>query len=158
MQVECVVDCFSILEHLKGDELKLPSEQTLIMILSSLKENLRCGTMKRLWWCATTDMAADGLNKGSVARTQLLTVAREGAWYPKLPLKMFQEAVKVPVVTSPEFARSRATAGSKQSFSIFSLLDYEYLTALPKNMPAVIATNIPIQVAEAHEVPNSSLP
>ena len=69
-------------------------------------------------------MAADGLNKGSLARTQLLAVARDGAWFPKLPLNMFQEAKRVPVVSCGEFAKTRAAAGTYPS-----ILDYEFEAA-----------------------------
>ena len=88
--------------------------------------------MRRLWWCATTDMAADGLNKGSIARAQLLAVARDGAWFPKLPLKMFQEAKRVPVVSCGEFAKTRAAAGTYTS-----ILDYEFAAALSEAKIAV---------------------
>jgi hypothetical protein len=130
LRLDVFTDCRSIFDAMLPEELRLPTESGLFALLLIVRELMTCGLIDRMYWIDTRDMLADGLNKGSVARTQLLAVAREGAWYPKLPLKMFQEAVKVPVVTSPEFARSRATAGSTQSFSVFSLLDYEYVTAL----------------------------
>jgi hypothetical protein len=110
LQLEAVVDCLSIQEHVKGDELKVPTEASLLMVLSAIKQSLMSSSLRRLWWCDTTDMLTDGLNKGAVPRTQLLATARAGAWWPVKPMRLFQEVRHTPVTTASQFAQQRATA------------------------------------------------
>ena len=78
--IEAVVDCKSIFDSLAQSDTKIPNEASLIMLLLSLKEALRAGTLARLWWVDTADMLADGLNKGLVSRRALLETAATGIW------------------------------------------------------------------------------
>ncbi len=78
--LEAVIDCESIFDSLIPPETKLPTEATLIMILLQVKQMLVQGSLRALWWVDTRDMAADGLNKGLVARSVLLNVPATGIW------------------------------------------------------------------------------
>ena len=70
----------SVFDALKADELNNPTEVSLIMMLSAIKEALLAHTLSKLHWCDTRDMASDGLNKGAVSRAGLLAIANEGVW------------------------------------------------------------------------------
>ena len=80
ISIEAVVDCKSIFDSLVPSDTRIPNEASLIMLLLSLKEAMRVGTLSRLWWCDTADMLADGLNKGLVSRRALLETSATGIW------------------------------------------------------------------------------
>lgn len=60
LSIEAVIDAKSVFDSLVSQETKIPLESSLIMPLLQLKECLKTHTLKRLWWCDTTDMVADG--------------------------------------------------------------------------------------------------
>jgi hypothetical protein len=104
--VEAVIDCRSILDSLSMDELRQPSESSLIMVMTVLKEAMKSFNLRRLWWVATSDMVSDGLNKGAVPRTALLKLASSGRWDLELPVMVFQENRHVPIVNAEDFIRT----------------------------------------------------
>jgi hypothetical protein len=63
-------------------------------------------SLKRLWWCATSDMVSDGLNKGAVPRTALLRLASSGRWDLELPVMVFQESRHAPIGNAEDFIRT----------------------------------------------------
>ena len=75
------------------------------MVIMGLKEALRSWNLRRLWWCSTRDMVADGLNKGLVPRTALLELASTGIWVLKDQCKLFQEVQHHPIESSTDFAK-----------------------------------------------------
>ena len=78
--LEAVTDCRSLWDALRNPDTQVPSESSLIMVLCQLKELMRIGTLRRLWWCDTRDMCADGLNKGAVSRKALLLTTSTSEW------------------------------------------------------------------------------
>ncbi len=80
LQLEAVVDARSCFDALAIEEPKRPTESSLIMLLLQLKEQLATGSLKKLWWCSTTDMVADGLNKGGVSRSAIMKLCMTGEW------------------------------------------------------------------------------
>jgi Reverse transcriptase (RNA-dependent DNA polymerase) len=80
LDMEAVIDCKSVFDALANPDTQTPSESSLIMILCQLKELLTVGTLRKLWWVDTVDMAADGLNKGAVGRNGLLSLGITGLW------------------------------------------------------------------------------
>ena len=50
------------------------------MLLLQIKEQLSSGSLRKLWWVSTTDMAADGLNKGGVSRSGIMKLCMTGTW------------------------------------------------------------------------------
>ena len=76
----CVVDARSVYDALVQDEIRPPSEVSLVMMLCGIKESMRSGSIRRLFWVDTKDMVADGLNKGAVSRAALLTLGETGHW------------------------------------------------------------------------------
>jgi hypothetical protein len=97
VSIELVVDAKSVWDSLVASELKAPSEVSLVMFLSQLKEQLLCWSLKRLWWVQTEDMVADGLNKGAISRAALLLLSNSGQWKLKFPAKGFSELRYVPI-------------------------------------------------------------
>ena len=49
-------------------------------MLLQLKELLKCGTVRRLFWVNTHDQLADALTKGCIARSAIITAFRLGVW------------------------------------------------------------------------------
>ena len=78
LQIEAATDCMSVLTSLAVDEVRAPSEESLIMVLHELKEALLTWNLRKIWWVCATDMISDGLNKGAVARTALLQLGLTG--------------------------------------------------------------------------------
>ena len=78
--LEAVVDCKGVLDALKSEDVKLPTETTLILLLYSLKEMLTSRILERLWWLQTTDRLTDGLNKGAVSRRAIVEAFIKGVW------------------------------------------------------------------------------
>ena len=95
--VEAVVDCLSVFAALAQDDVRTPSEASLVMILHGLKEALLTHNLRRLWWVSTFDMLADALNKGSVSRKALVDFGLSGEWVLKHAAKAFQELRHVPL-------------------------------------------------------------
>ena len=52
-------------------DLKTPAEKTLVGHVAWIREMLRNRIIKRIQWCDTRDMVADGHTKGSIDRTAL---------------------------------------------------------------------------------------
>lgn len=95
--LEVSIDARSVFDSLKADELKNPTQVSLIMLLSAMKEALLCHTLKRLHWIDTKDMAADGLNKGACSRQGLLDIANKGIWELNYPFMTHEEVQYRPI-------------------------------------------------------------
>jgi hypothetical protein len=95
--IELATDCRSVFDSLAAAELKVPSEGSLVLLLHMIKEGLRSFNLRRVWWVDTTDMTADGLTKGAIARTALLQLSNTGKYNCLKPCKLHQEAIKVPI-------------------------------------------------------------
>ena len=92
--VELATDCRSVFDSLAAAELKVPSEGSLVLLLHQLKEGLRSFNLRRIWWVDTTDMTADGLTKGAIARTALLQLSNGGKYNCLKPCKLHKEAIQ----------------------------------------------------------------
>ena len=95
--VEAVTDCRSLFDSLASEEIRTPTEGSLIMVLHAMKELLRTFHFRVLWWCTTGEMAADGLNKGAVSRQGLLHLMATGSWVLRAERRAFSESVHVPL-------------------------------------------------------------
>ena len=95
MPLDAVIDAKSVFDSLKASETRAPNESSLFMILLQVKELLRSFALSRLFWCDTRDMVSDGLNKGAIARTALLSLGKEGRWVLSHSSKMHTENVQV---------------------------------------------------------------
>ncbi len=73
-----VIDCRSLFDHLSAEEIRLPSESSLILILAGLKAQLLCHSLRVLWWVSTQAMLSDGLSKGIFSREALRSFAESG--------------------------------------------------------------------------------
>ena len=78
--IEACIDAKSIYDSLTPSDTKNPTEGSLIFVLLQVKEMLRSGTLRTLWWVDTRDMLADALNKGCVSREALLVACLAGSW------------------------------------------------------------------------------
>jgi len=93
-----------LFDALKAEEVQVPSEQSLILPLLQLKESLRTTTLKSIVWCDTRDMVADGLNKGVIARRDLLNFSMTAQYTFRYEFQMFSEITKTCIVSSKEDA------------------------------------------------------
>ena len=75
-----VLDAKSVYESIIAKDAKVPTEQSLIAILMSIREQLRDRVVRYVWWVDTLDMVADALTKGSVPREQILALMNLGHW------------------------------------------------------------------------------
>ncbi len=80
IQLHAAIDCRSVFDAVANEEPKKPTESSLIMLLLQIKEQLSSGSLRKLWWVSTTDMAADGLNKGGVSRSGIMKLCMSGTW------------------------------------------------------------------------------
>lgn len=93
----CVIDARSVFDSLVQDEIRPPSEVSLVMMLCGIKESMRTGSLRRLFWVDTKDMVADGLNKGAVSREALLMLGQTGIWSIAYAPVGFTEKIYQPV-------------------------------------------------------------
>ena len=113
-----ITDCKSLYDSLRMDEVQVPSESSLIMVLLQLKEGLRTGSIRAISWVDTRDMCADGLNKGIIARRALRAVATTGEWELQHDSQTFTEATRNDVTA--EVVDSEALSQARQQASLKS--------------------------------------
>ena len=92
-------DCRSLFDALRVDETQVPTEQSLVMLLMQIKENLRTRTIEVIAWVDTRDMIADGLNKGCIARRGLLEFSMTGLWKLLHPYVVHTEPKITPIIS-----------------------------------------------------------
>ena len=71
VEVTLTIDAESVFKSLTSKDLKVPTEKTLLGHVAWLREFLELGIIKRICWCDTRDMTADGHTKGSIDRDLL---------------------------------------------------------------------------------------
>jgi hypothetical protein len=74
LEVTLTTDAESVYKSLTSRDLKAPAEKTLLGHVSWIREALQLGILKRIRWCDTRDMTADGHTKGCIDRVLLLSV------------------------------------------------------------------------------------
>ena len=94
IKIDLYIDCFSIFESLSQEQVRVPSEQTLILLLLSLKEALVSRQLRALVWVDTRDQLADALTKGAITRRDLVKAFCEGCWILKHDIKVFSEPLR----------------------------------------------------------------
>jgi hypothetical protein len=102
LPIHGVIDARSVFDALAADEIRPPSEISLIMMLCGIKEMLRTGVMRRMWWVDTKDMIADGLNKGACSRESLMQLGDTGEWKVNCKPVGFTEPVHQPIRSTLE--------------------------------------------------------
>ena len=80
LAIEVYTDCRSVYDALAAEDVRTPTESSLVLILHVLKELLRSRLISKLTWVHTDDMLADGLTKGGVSRKALFTFSLSGRW------------------------------------------------------------------------------
>ncbi len=70
--IDILIDARSVYDNLSCTDLNIPSESSLVIHVLNIRDRLKSGTIRRLGWCDTRDMLADGLNKGTVDRSELV--------------------------------------------------------------------------------------
>ena len=76
------IDAKSVFEAIRSEDAgKLPLEESSILIVLAIGEDLQHGRLNILWWIDTRDMVADGLNKGGLDRRPLQLACSEGKWF-----------------------------------------------------------------------------
>ncbi len=64
---------------LRNADLVRPTDESLCVYVSALREDMSSGRIRRLYWINTKEMLADGLTKGTIPRDGLLE-ASAGNW------------------------------------------------------------------------------
>lgn len=80
LSIEVCTDCRSVYDALAAEDVRTPSESSLVLILHVLKELLRSHLISKITWVHTDDMLADGLTKGGVSRKPLFEFSATGRW------------------------------------------------------------------------------
>ena len=104
IKLQLIIDCRSLYDTLKVEEIQLPREASLVMLLYQLKESLRTGSLQSIVWVDTRDMLADALNKGIIARQAIINFCTRACWWPEHPFKIFAEKTHVPIPSVPDDA------------------------------------------------------
>ena len=94
-----MIDARSVYDALRSEEIRPPTEISLIMLLCQLKEAMLCHTLRRLWWVDTHDMISDDLTKGICSREALMVLGNTGYWSLKHPALGFSESRHIPIMS-----------------------------------------------------------
>ena len=78
--VEGVVDARAVYDSVTADVVKTPDDKHMLLHVLKLREWLDRGAVRAVWWCDTLDMISDGMTKGSVDRTEILRLTKDGIW------------------------------------------------------------------------------
>ena len=108
IKIQAITDCRSLFDALKAEETQIPSEQSLILLLLQLKESLRTSTLQSIVWCDTRDMVADGLNKGVIARRDLLNFSMTAQYTFRHEFAIHSETVKTTITSSRDDALGKS--------------------------------------------------
>jgi hypothetical protein len=100
LDLDLVIDAKSVWVSASADEPKC-SDSAMMLHLMKLREMLQ-GVIRRIIWCDTRSMLADGLTKGSIERDSLRRLASQGQWEIQQELEVF------------EYQRSRAAVPGQQ--------------------------------------------
>jgi len=100
MPMECAIDARSVYDSLIQDEIRPPTENSLVMMLCQIKELMLTHSLRKIWWIDTRDMIADGLNKGACSREGLLALSNNGTWSLQHEARGFAETRHVPIAPS----------------------------------------------------------
>ena len=95
----CSIDNRGLYEAIRSEDVaKLPQEESLILQVQCVRDDLVSGRLAGLFWIDTRDMLADGLNKGGLDRTPLQTAMAQCKWI--LNHEYVQHTVKKSVVAA----------------------------------------------------------
>ena len=97
--VHLIIDARSVFDSLRAEEIRPPTEISLVMMLCQLKEAMLTHTLKGLHWVDTHDMLADGLNKGACSRESLVKFGQTGEWNLLHKPISFSETRHVPILS-----------------------------------------------------------
>jgi hypothetical protein len=78
--IELCLDARSVFAAVTAKDITTPKEESLIILIQRMRDELHSFRLNRLWWVDTRSMAADGMNKGTVPRDALLEVSMKGHW------------------------------------------------------------------------------
>ena len=74
IRVTLTTDAESVYKSLTSQDLKVPTEKSLLGHVAWIREMMALGIIENVQWCDTRDMTADGHTKGSIDRQLLLEV------------------------------------------------------------------------------------
>ena len=78
--IELCIDARSVFDAVAAKDLAVPQEESLLLLVQRIRDELHARRLHRLWWVDTRSMAADGMNKGAIPRTMLMDVSGRGQW------------------------------------------------------------------------------
>ena len=74
--IDVCLDANAVFDAIAAKDTATPLEASLKLHILSIKAKVLAGTLRTVGWLDTREMVADGLNKGSVSRSQLLSVSK----------------------------------------------------------------------------------
>jgi hypothetical protein len=80
IDLEVCVDAKSVFDAVSADKIAMPNDKHLMVHCLKFREFLDGGLLKVAWWIDTVDMLSDGLTKGFVDRSALITLTETGVW------------------------------------------------------------------------------
>ncbi len=95
--IKACADAKNLFDAIAAADTKQPIESSLVSILLQLKKSLLTHSLKKLWWVDTRDMIADGLQKGSIGRAELLALGYEAQWKLCYDFIQHSERLSVPL-------------------------------------------------------------
>ena len=78
--LDACTDCYSLYSTLRNADLVRPQDDSLLVYIAALRQELTIGKIRRTYWLNTWAMLADGLTKGSGPRDALVKVSSTGGW------------------------------------------------------------------------------
>ena len=80
LEVHACTDARSVFDSVANPKAVKATEEHLLVHILKLKEFIKNGLVKGLWWVDTRDMVADGLTKGVLDRAAILALTEQGLW------------------------------------------------------------------------------
>eukprot|EP00435_Cladocopium_sp_Y103_P057887 s677_g20.t1 len=100
LETDLVIDAAVVFDYISHREARTPHDATMTIHGLKLRELLQTGKLRRMIWCDTRCMLADGLNKGTVDRSALQLAVRKGLW-------MIQHDVRMHPLQMPTAVQSQ---------------------------------------------------
>ena len=82
-----ILDAKAVTSALIAPTLRAPAENSALVSVAWLREQMRCGKLSKVFWSDTRVMVADGLTKGAISREEIQSLMR-GSWKLHVPLQL----------------------------------------------------------------------
>ena len=80
LPMDMLIDARAVRDGIAANPIKVPADKTLYIHVLAGRDLIDRGLFERLIWIDTNDMVTDGMTKGSIDRTALTVISRDGTW------------------------------------------------------------------------------